>query len=104
MGVKRENERFLKKLPVEVSADNYAVKGTTVRISEKGFFVRAQKVFSVGTPVDIILSLTEERSCRLKGIVKFAERSAISARQNGMGIELTEKSPEYAKIIRSFHH
>ncbi len=102
MGEKRENERFLKKIPVEVSAENRVIKGTTVRVSEKGFCVRAQTVFSVGTTVDINLYISDDRPCRLKGIVKFAEKSGISARQNGMGIELTEKSPEYLKLIRSF--
>ncbi len=104
MGVKRESERFVKKLPVEVSAEDRVIKGTTVRVSEKGFFVRAQTVFSVGTAVDIKLHLSEERLCRLKGVIKFAEKSGLSARQNGMGIELTEKSSEYERMIHSFHH
>lgn len=102
MGNKRESERFLKKLLIEVRANNTVIKGTTVRVSERGFFVRAQTVFAVGTSVDIDLFISEERPCRLRGIIKFAERSAISVRQNGMGIELTETSPEYLKMIPSF--
>ncbi len=101
MGVKRENERFLKKLPVEVSAENRVIKGTTVRVSEKGFFVRAQTIFNVGTSVDVKLYISEENLCHLRGTVKFAEKSALTARQNGMGIELTERKPEYLKLIRS---
>ncbi len=102
MGAKRESQRFLKKLPVEVSAENRMIKGTTVRVSDKGFFVRAQTVFSVGTSVNIDLYISEGKPCHLKGIIKFAEKAAITARQNGMGVELTEKSPEYLRMIRSF--
>ena len=102
MVVKRERERFLIKLPVELTAGERVIKGTTVRVSEKGFFVRAQKVFSVGTPVDIDLFITEGSSCRLKGIIKYSENSAISVRQNGMGVELIEPCPGYLKLIRSF--
>lgn len=102
MAGKRESERYLIKLPAEVSAEDRVIKGTTVRVSEKGFFVRAQTVFSVGTLVDIDLYIKEESSCRLKGIIKYAEKSAISARQNGMGIELTERSSEYLRLIHSF--
>ncbi len=104
MVVKRESERFLIKLPVEVTAGDRVIKGTTVRVSEKGFFVRAQKVFNVGTTVDIDLFVTEESSCRMKGVVKYAETSAISVRQNGMGVELIETCPGYLKLLRSFEH
>lgn len=102
MVIKREFKRYLIKLPAEVSAGDQVLRGTTVRVSGKGFFVRSQTSFCAGTPVDINLHLTDKDSCHLKGIVKYARSLNLLLRQNGMGIELTEKDPKYLKFIRSF--
>lgn len=102
MVIKREFKRYLIKLPAEVSAGDQVLRGTTVRVSGKGFFVRSQTSFCVGTSVDINLHLTDKDSCHLKGIVKYARSLNLLLRQNGMGIELTEKDPKYLKFIKSF--
>lgn len=102
MVIKREFKRHLIKLSAEVSDGDQVLRGTTVRVSEKGFFVRSQTSFCVGTHVNINLHTTNEDSCHLNGIVRFARSFNILIRQNGMGIELTEKDPKYLKFIRSF--
>ncbi len=101
MAVKREYKRHIAKLEAEVTADGHILKGTTVRLSEKGFFVRSQQSFIVSTPVEIRLYLTEDNFCRLKGVIKYARSGDIFKRDNGMGIELTERDPKYLEFIRS---
>ena len=88
--IKRQNTRYLIKLPIDISFGDYVIRGTTVRVSEKGFFVRSQVSFPVGTSVDINLHITDEWSCKLKGVIKYARKIRLLERQNGMGIELTE--------------
>lgn len=100
MLVKRQFQRQLIKLPAEVRAGGEVCKGTTVRLSKKGFFVRSQQSFSVGLPVDITLYLTEDTPCYLKGVVKFAQTSALLNKDNGMGLELTEKNAKYEEFLR----
>jgi len=102
MGVKRAHTRHLIKIPAELSAGEKKISGTTIRMSEKGFFVRAQTSFCVGTPVDVTLHLSEDRSCAVKGIVKYARNVSIDKRQNGMGIELSEGDFTYLELIRSY--
>ena len=89
------------KIPAELSAGDRTIAGTTVRMSEKGVFVRAQTSFCVGTPVDVTLQLSDHRSCVLRGIVKYARNISIDKRQNGMGIELTVKDQKYLEFIKT---
>ncbi|MGC2063273.1 MAG: PilZ domain-containing protein [Thermodesulfovibrionales bacterium] len=100
MAVKRQAGRYIAKLPVVIKAGEKIVEGTTVRVSEKGFFVRAQQSFLAGSPVEIILTLTDDMSCRLKGVIKYARRIDFIRRDNGMGIELTETDERYREFIQ----
>ena len=100
MAVKREFPRYISKFSVEIKSGERVFKGTTVRLSEKGFFVRTQQSFSVGLSVDIILYLRDDAPCFLKGVVKFAQNGAVSKRDNGMGIELTERDKKYVEFVR----
>lgn len=104
MVIKRRNTRYLIKLPVDIGFGDDVIRGTTVRVSEKGFFVRSQISFPVGTLVDINLHLTDECLCKLKGIIKYARKIKLLERQNGMGIELTEGDLKYLEFIRSCEH
>ncbi len=70
-----------------------------MRLSRKGLFVRTQQSFSEGVPVEIALTLTNNVSCRLKGVVKYARNIDLFKRQNGMGIELSEKNETYEKYM-----
>lgn len=101
MAVKRQYQRFIAKLPVELMAGDLLLKGSTVRISEKGFFVRAQKSFSAGTPVDITLHLTDDETCTMKGIIRHVRNIALLTRENGMGIELTAKDKKYEDYVKA---
>ena len=99
MVVKRQYGRYIVKLPVTIRAGEKKVAGTTVRISKKGFFVRTQDSFAAGVPVEIVLSLTDIDSCKLKGVVKYVRSCDFNPRQNGMGIELTERDGKYEEFI-----
>jgi Tfp pilus assembly protein PilZ len=101
MTVKREKQRHIKKLPIEVCSGDITLRGTTVKISEKGIFIRSQKNFQEGEPVDITIHLTEELSCSLKGVVKYARNIDFLKQKNGMGIELTAKDQRYIDFVRS---
>lgn len=98
---KREKKRYIKKLPIELCSGDITLRGTTVRLSEKGLFVRSQKTFEKGVPVDITIHLTEELSCSLKGIVKYMRNIDLLKQKNGMGIELTAKDQRYIDFVRS---
>lgn len=98
---KRACKRFIVKLPVEVQAGNHSVEGITVRISEKGVFVRARENFASGVPVELSLDLGDAGRCRMKGVVRHARTIDFLRRQNGMGIEFTEKDPRYLTFMES---
>jgi hypothetical protein len=97
---KRTHKRLIHKVKAEVSAGEECYTGTTVRISERGFFVRSQKSFHEGTTVNIKLWLPGGEESTLKGIVKYARSVNFLRPQNGMGIELTEKDTAYMQFIR----
>ncbi len=97
--VRREFRRVIKNLRAVVSAGNLQVKGTTVRVSESGFFVRTQKPFNEGVEVDIALTLPDGTRSKLKGVVKYARRLDVLHLKNGMGIEITERDLPYTQMI-----
>jgi Tfp pilus assembly protein PilZ len=99
MSGKRQHARYLIKVPVEIGSGEYTLSGITVRLSRKGLFVRSQKSFRVGTPVELALHLTDIISCRLRGIVKYSRSVVEFRRQNGMGIEFTEMDRKYLDFI-----
>lgn len=96
---RRAYKRFLLKVKAEVSASDRCLGGRTVRISEKGLFVRSQKSFREGTQVNIKLWLPDGEESYLKGIVKYARSVNFLQMQNGMGIELTEKDATFMQFI-----
>jgi hypothetical protein len=101
MADRRKDKRHIQRYPVEVKAGDLLFKGTTVRLSERGMFVRSQKNFIEGIPVDITIYLTEESSCCLKGIVKYARTMDLLRQKNGMGIEIIEKDQKFLEFIKS---
>lgn len=101
MVAKREYVRHLVKLPAEVLTGDDTISGITVWMSPKGLFIRSQRSFLVGTPVEIVLHLSGEIFCRLKGVVKYEKSFVEFRRQNGMGIEFTEVDRKYMEFIKS---
>jgi hypothetical protein len=88
---KREKQRHIKKLPIEVCSGDITLRGTTIRLSEKGLFVRSQENFQEGVPVDITIHLTEEPSCSLKGIVKYARNIELLKQKMVWALSLQQK-------------
>ncbi len=101
MTTKRHSKRYVLKLPAEVRYGDTVIKGTTVRVSEKGFFVRTQVTFPVGTLINVKLRLPDESLCELKGIVKYARSIKLLERQNGMGIELIQGDLKFLAYVQS---
>ena len=101
MVVKRAYQRFIVKLPVTITAGDRTVKGTTVRVSRKGFFVRAQQSFVAGTVVEATIEFTQTVSFRLKGIVRHVRNLGLIKRDNGMGIEFIEKNQGYEEFMKN---
>ncbi|MBI5103285.1 MAG: PilZ domain-containing protein [Nitrospirae bacterium] len=101
MGAKREHQRFLIKHPIELHAGDHTISGVTVRVSRKGLFVRSQSGFRVGTPVDMVLHLSDEIWCRLTGTVVYSRNIVELKRQNGMGIEFSGMDRKYLDFISS---
>lgn len=87
-------------MPVTLRAGDKSIKGTTVRISRKGFFVRSlRQKFVPGVPVDIEITIADMATFKLRGVVKYSRNSELMPRMNGMGIELTEMDPGYEEFM-----
>lgn len=104
MGIKRQHQRYLVKLPAEIHFRDYMIQGITVRVSQKGFFVRSQRNFPVGTSVAINLRLLDDSVCRLHGIVKYVRNVNLIERKNGMGIELIQGDRRFSEFMKSLQN
>lgn len=100
---KREHTRYVLKVPAEIRSGDVSINGTTVRLSEKGCFVRCQRNFKEGLPVEVVISLPDGNTCRLKGTVKYSRNLNLGAlkRDNGMGIEFSGTDPKYIAFVKS---
>lgn len=98
---RRACKRLLLKLPAEVTADGLSFAGRTVRVSEKGLFIRSQNSFREGVRVNIKLMLPDGKESTIKGVVRYARRINFMPLLNGMGIEITEGDSDYFSLIRS---
>jgi len=103
MHEKRRHTRHIIKLPAEIIAGGVSIKGTTVRISRRGCFVRSQRSFQEGTPIELAVALADNINFRLKGTVKYARNINYGplSRQNGMGIEFLQVDPDYSRFVES---
>ncbi len=102
--IKRQHERFTKRLETRFSSGDLSFTGISSNLSEGGLFIRTQHGFAPGTIIDIELVLPDGKISFLRGKVKRSIRTSISTYQskNGMGVELIEKDEAYINFIKSF--
>jgi len=98
---RRRYERFTRRLEVEFSANNQNYRGISSNFSEGGLFVRTNHAFTPGTDLDLVIHLPKGLTARLKGKVKMAHKTPMISLKNGMGVEITEKDPNYVSFIGS---
>ena len=98
---RRKHPRFIKRLETRVSinqASSWTISGD---LSESGLFIRTNRGYNIGTPIDIELSLPGNRVSFLKGIVRRTIRTPIPTMRNGMGIEVIEKDETFRDFVKS---
>ncbi len=98
---KRDTKRTTRRLEVKITADDMSFNAFTSNVSEKGIFVRTMRARSIGTVVDIELSLPSGKIIKLRGRVKWALKTPFQQIKNGMGIQLIDIPPEYTEFIKT---
>ena len=98
---KRNHPRFIKRLETRISIDQTSFWSISGDLSESGLFIRTNRGYNVGTPIDIELSLPGNRVSFLKGIVRRTIRTPIPTMRNGMGIEIVEKDEIFRDFVKS---
>jgi len=98
---RRNHPRFIKRLETRISIDQTSFWSISGDMSESGLFIRTNRGYNVGTPIDIELSLPGNRVSFLKGIVRRTVRTPIPTMRNGMGIEIIEKDEIFRDFVKS---
>ncbi|MEW6109069.1 MAG: PilZ domain-containing protein [Nitrospirota bacterium] len=98
----RKQERFIRRLETEFSADNKTYRGISSDLSLTGLFIRTNHAFAPGSVIDITIHLPEGVTSKLRGKVRRAFKTPFVALKNGMGIELTERDSNYINFIKTY--
>jgi len=98
---RRNHPRFIKRLETRISIDQTSFWSISGDMSESGLFIRTNRGYNVGTPIDIELSMPGNRVSFLKGIVRRTVRTPIPTMRNGMGIEVIEKDEIFRDFVKS---
>ena len=99
---KRKQDRFVRRLETEFSAEGKNYRGISSDLSRNGLFIRTNHAFAPGTIIDIVIHLPGGNSSKLKGTVRRALKTAVVSIKNGMGVELTERDDFYIKFLDTF--
>jgi len=98
---RRNHPRFIKRLETRINIDQTSFWSKSGDMSESGLFIRTNRGYNVGTPIDIELSLPGNRVSFLKGIVRRTVRTPTPTMRNGMGIEVIEKDETFRDFVKS---
>jgi uncharacterized protein (TIGR02266 family) len=99
----RRPHRLSVKLLATRASDPVSYLGLTENLSEGGAFIATRAPCSVGSPVDLIVGLPQQKIVRLRGRVcwrRFASSDDDTA--PGLGIRFERLSTEDADRIRAF--
>ncbi|MFZ3091902.1 MAG: PilZ domain-containing protein [Nitrospirota bacterium] len=103
MPEKRVKDRVTKRLSVKFGRNNILDQsGITSNLSPTGIFIRTNSGLSPGTPVDVELTLPDDRIIKLKGTVMWTKRvhpKLAGFSRNGMGIVLKDIPEEYTSLV-----
>jgi hypothetical protein len=98
---RRNHPRFIKRFETRINIDQTSFWSKSGDMSESGLFIRTNRGYNVGTPIDIELSLPGNRVSFLKGIVRRTVRTPTPTMRNGMGIEIIEKDEIFRDFLKS---
>jgi Tfp pilus assembly protein PilZ len=105
---KRAAERKIKRLPiffsvtspVSVSADpGEEYRGMSSDFSITGLFIRTRKILKPGTKLKMAIEVNESTKIHLTGTVARAVKLGAVVFKDGIGVKLTEATPEYKNFI-----
>ena len=98
---RRKHPRYIKRLETKISIDQTSFWSISGDLSESGLFIRTNRGYNVETPIDIELSLPDNKVSFLKGIVRRTVRTPIPTMRNGMGIEVIAKDETFRDFVKS---
>ncbi len=96
---RRKYPRFIKRLKTKIISDQ-SFWSISSDLSECGLFIKTHRCFNIETPLDIELSLPDNRVSLLKGVVRRTLELPVFT-ENGMGIEIIEKDTSYIDYLKS---
>lgn len=102
MPEKRIKDRVTKRLSVKFGASELNNNGLTSNLSLTGIFIRTNSGLAPGTPVNVELTLPDNRILNMKGTVMWTKRvhpKLAEFSRNGMGIMLKDNPEEYIKFV-----
>jgi len=99
---KRKQDRFVRRLETEFSAEGRSYRGISSDFSAGGLFVRTNHAFVPGTIIELTIHLPDGFASTVKGVVKRAMKTPLISLKNGMGIEIIEKDSHYVGFMKTF--
>jgi len=100
---KRSKNRIGKRLIVKFGTDKLDRLGFTEDVSPAGLFIKTNIVSPPGTQLRIELTLPDNRTIMVAGVVMWAKQVPASlvrfTKKNGMGLRLTQFGEDYNRFI-----
>jgi hypothetical protein len=96
---RRKDRRYAKRLTVKMSSGNLRRSGIVRDVSENGMHVTSGKDFTRDMPIDIELSLPNQKTSFLKGRITRNVEIPGSSWLIGVGIDLTEKDETFLNFL-----
>lgn len=97
---RRQTKRIIKRCRVPFRCEGKEFSGISSNISERGIFIKTNRRFKAGSPIELNIEMDKDHVTSMKGRVtrvtvasKFFDLYRVS--RNGIGIELTETTPAY---------
>ncbi len=101
---KRKHLRVSVNKKVTVVLDGIQHELYTETLSEKGIYIRKRDPFPIGSKVEVLFPLDDEKSIRLKGEVIHVKEllGDVFNVPPGMGIEFKKISASHSKILKNY--
>ena len=106
MADRRKSSRRIKRRQVTFLCENREYKGISSNFSETGLFIKTRRKFNPGSHVCMVLELDDNHKTAVEGkVVRITTRSKFFSNYkisgNGIGIEMTEITPEYKEFCNN---
>ena len=98
---KRKHPRFMKRLAMKFQVNHQIFMGMSGNLSEWGLFIKTNRHFAVGSPIEIELLLPCKQTAFLKGIVKRTSTTNLSPVKNGIGIQIIESNKSFMDFVKT---